>query len=158
MRGETARGLDVRLLEPADGLLRGSNAPQNIGLLVPVGVQRVIRLLPLDLQHDEHVSEIPDLCRELPQRQPLPTRAPGPAVLQRAVGPMPCRATHRADEQVGRTRRQAVEHRVVRGPDGAAQPCLRGWCVAGFREGAGGFHQVARGHGASPPGSGSGLC
>ena len=51
--GEAAPRLDVRLLEPVDGKFRGSNVPQNIGLLVIVRVQRVVRLLPRFLQHDE---------------------------------------------------------------------------------------------------------
>ena len=38
----------------------------------------------------------------------------------------PCRIAFRADEQVGRRCRQAVEHRVVRGADGPAQPRLVG--------------------------------
>ena len=157
MGGKGASGRHVRMLEPADGLFRRDNVVQNAGLPVRGRVQRVVRLLPLDLQHDERVGEVADFHRKLRHGLRLPTRAPGPAVLQRAAGPMPCRVTHRADEQVGRRCRQTVEHRVVRRADGAAQPRLGGRSVAGFREGAGDFHQVMRVHGASAPGAGSGL-
>ena len=132
MRRETALGLDVRLLEPADGELRGSDVFQNIGLLASVRVQRVVRLMPRLLQCNERLGEVADFHRELPHRLPLPTRAPGPAMLQCAIRPMPRRAAHRADEQIGR-RRKAVEHRVVRGADG----------VANFTRGAGGSPLVA---------------
>ena len=131
MRRETALCVDIRLLEPADGALRGSDVFQNIGLLASVRVQRVVRLLPRLPQCNERLGEVADFHRELPHRLPLPTRAPGPAMLQCAIRPMPRRAAHRADEQIGR--RQAVEHRVVRGADGAAN----------FTRGAGGSPLVA---------------
>ena len=49
MGGEPPLGVDVRLLEPADGPLCGIDVAQNVGLLVSGRVQRVVRLLPLDL-------------------------------------------------------------------------------------------------------------
>ena len=98
---------------------------QNLGFLVGVHVQRVVRPLPLCLQYDEGRGEFADRRRELPHRRPLLTRVPGPAVLQCAIRSMPRRAALPADEQVGRRRRQTVEHRVVRRADGATQPRLR---------------------------------
>ena len=121
MGGEGASGRDVRLLEPTDGELRGRDMAQNVGLPVSGRVQRMVRLLPRLLQRDEGLGEVADFLRKLPHGRRLPTRASGPAVLRRAAGPMPCRATRRADEQVGRRCRQTVEQRVVRGADGAAR-------------------------------------
>ena len=67
---------------------------------------------------------------------------------------MPGLAAASADEQVGRRAGQAVEHRVVRGADGASQVRLRGPPRTALRQAAGRSHQVARGRSASRPGSG----
>ena len=56
MGGEGAFGLNVRLLESADGSHRGGDVAEHVGLPVSIRVQRVARLLPLDLQYDERAS------------------------------------------------------------------------------------------------------
>ena len=157
MGDEAAPGIHGRLPELPDGELRRRDVVPNVRPLVSGRVQRIVRFLPRLLQRDERLGEVADFHRKLRRGLRLPTRAPGPAVLQRTVGPMPCRIALRADEQVGRRCRQTVEHRVVRGTDGAAQPRLGGRCVAGFREDAGDLHQITGVHGASPPGAGLGF-
>ena len=146
MGSETAPRADVRLIEFADGPFRGSNVHQNVGLRVSLRAQSVVRLLPRYLQFDERLGEVADFHGELPHRMHLPTCIPDPAVLHGRVNPMPCRGALSADEQVRRRCRQAVEHGVVGGADGAAQPCLRGVAGGGLGQDAGGFDQVRRSH------------
>lgn len=66
-------GVCVRLLELANGGIRGCDVFQNIGLLVSVRVQRVVRLLRLP-QGDERLGEVSDFQRKLPHGLPLQTR------------------------------------------------------------------------------------
>ena len=151
MRSEAAPSLDVRPREPADGPFGGTNILHCVGLSVGAGIQRVVRLLTLDLQQDEHPCEVADARRKLRRRPRLPTRDLGLAMLQCAVRSMPRWTAGPADEQIRRRRRQGVKHRVVRGADGTTQPRLGRAAGAGFRQGAGGFDQVWRVHNAVSP-------
>ena len=64
---------------------------------------------------------------------------------------MPSIAAPFAHEQVGGGTGQTVEDGVVRRADRMSKVGLRGPPAAEFREAAGGFYQVTRVHGASPP-------
>ena len=124
MGGEAATRLNAGLPELDDCVLRPVDCGKHVRLVEP-DVKRVVRLLPHFLQDDERVGKATYPRRKRHHRLLVPAGGPRSAVLQGAVHLMPCLAAASADEQVGRRAGQAMEHRVVRSADRAAQVRLR---------------------------------
>ena len=78
---KSRRALMFRLLEPGDCQFRYVDLPNDVRLAVRAGIEGVVNLLPVVLQHDERFGEVSDFCWKLPHRPALQAGASGPAML-----------------------------------------------------------------------------
>ena len=101
----------------------------------------IVGLVPNTLQNDECFREFLDFTRESLHCLNLLASVFCVSVFKCAVNLMPSRAAFSADEQVGGSVGQRVEHSIIRGADRAAQVGLRGLSRIKLRQAAGSRYQ-----------------
>ena len=104
----------------------------------------IVGLVPNTLQNDECFREFLDFTRESLHCLNLLASIFCVSVFKCAVNLMPSRAAFSADEQVGGSVGERVEHSIIRGADRAAQVGLCGLSRIKLRQAAGSRYQVAR--------------